>query len=184
MTLTTADRSASSPGLLFFRLRSRILLDSGFVFKGRGKQAQIHLPVFRGGRVGRPWLLVHLCQEFVYLHGADLLGRLFRCCKQLASRADQRAFDDAAVAEHKLVGPNSRADFHTEYERSVFRWAADQVKHQCAESTWHAFWLVSVEGRPAAEAASELDMSVGAVYIAKSRVVARIREKALEFDNS
>jgi RNA polymerase sigma-70 factor (ECF subfamily) len=44
------------------------------------------------------------------------------------------------------------------------------------ERTWRAFLLVAVEGRAPADVAAELGMSLGAVYIAKSRVKNRLRE--------
>ena len=36
---------------------------------------------------------------------------------------------------------------------------------------------MTVEGKPAADVAAELGMSLGAVYIAKSRVLGRLREE-------
>jgi len=62
-----------------------------------------------------------------------------------------------------------------DYERRVFVWAAEQVRAEFREATWQAFWQTAVEGRPAAEVAEALAMSVGAVYIAKSRVQARLK---------
>lgn len=43
--------------------------------------------------------------------------------------------------------------------------------------TWRAFWRVAVDGCSPADVADELDMSVNAVYIAKSRVLRRLREE-------
>lgn len=44
------------------------------------------------------------------------------------------------------------------------------------QNTWMAFWKVTVEGRPTADVAEELGMSVGGVHVAKSRVLKRLRE--------
>jgi RNA polymerase sigma-70 factor (ECF subfamily) len=44
-------------------------------------------------------------------------------------------------------------------------------------STWKACWECVVADRPAAEVAHELGMSVAAVYIARSRVLRRLREE-------
>lgn len=41
--------------------------------------------------------------------------------------------------------------------------------------TWEAFWRTAVDGRPPADVADELGMSVAAVYQAKSRVLRRLR---------
>ncbi len=42
-------------------------------------------------------------------------------------------------------------------------------------STWQAFWKITVEGYAPIEAAEELNLSLTAVYKAKSRVLARLR---------
>ena len=60
----------------------------------------------------------------------------------------------------------------------LYHRALEMVKSSFEPATWQAFWQVSVEGRPAAEVAEELGMSLNAVYIAKSRVLSRVR---LEF---
>ena len=64
-----------------------------------------------------------------------------------------------------------------EYEQRLFDWAAEQVRGSFHESTWRAFWMTAVDGRGATETATALGISVGAVYIAKSRVLARLREE-------
>jgi RNA polymerase sigma factor (sigma-70 family) len=69
------------------------------------------------------------------------------------------------------------AEWDREYERRVFSWAADQVRGEFEESTWQAFWLTAMEGKTPKEAAAMVKLSVGAVYIAKSRVIARLRKR-------
>lgn len=64
-----------------------------------------------------------------------------------------------------------------EYERSLFHWAAEQIRDEFRPATWHAFWLTSVEGQKPQAAAEQAGLSVGAVYIARSRVMARLKEK-------
>jgi RNA polymerase sigma factor (sigma-70 family) len=62
-----------------------------------------------------------------------------------------------------------------EYQRRRLHWAAEQVRGEFQESTWQAFWHVAIEGQAPREVAEALGMTVGAVYIAKSRVTARLR---------
>jgi RNA polymerase sigma-70 factor (ECF subfamily) len=73
--------------------------------------------------------------------------------------------------------PNASATFDQEYRQRLFRWAADQVKAEFAPKTWHAFWRTAVEARPVAEVAAECGMTAGAVYVARSRVLARLRQR-------
>jgi RNA polymerase sigma-70 factor (ECF subfamily) len=44
-------------------------------------------------------------------------------------------------------------------------------------ATWKAFWEQAVEGRPAAEVAAELGLTIGAVYASKFRVLDRLRRE-------
>lgn len=66
--------------------------------------------------------------------------------------------------------------FDREYKREAFRWAAGQIRGQFRRTTWDAFWLTSVEGRSVKEVAGTLEITVGAVYIARSRVMARLKQ--------
>jgi RNA polymerase sigma factor (sigma-70 family) len=72
--------------------------------------------------------------------------------------------------------PADSALFETEYKRQLFRWAAERVSGEFRASTWAAFWETGVEGKKAQAVADALGISIGAVYMARSRVVARIRQ--------
>jgi RNA polymerase sigma-70 factor (ECF subfamily) len=72
--------------------------------------------------------------------------------------------------------------FDEEYKRRVFLWAAETIRGEFAETTWSAFWQTAVEEGSVRDIASELGISTGAVYIARSRVIARLRERIEEFE--
>jgi RNA polymerase sigma-70 factor (ECF subfamily) len=64
----------------------------------------------------------------------------------------------------------------------ILRKALEVIRAEFAESSWRAFWRLTVDELAAADVALELEMKVGAVYTAKSRVLARLRKllKGLE----
>jgi RNA polymerase sigma-70 factor (ECF subfamily) len=71
--------------------------------------------------------------------------------------------------------PEETARWEREYRLGLLAWAADQVRPQVQEATWQAFWQTAVEGKPGAEVAKTLGLTTAAVYLAKSRVMARLR---------
>jgi RNA polymerase sigma-70 factor (ECF subfamily) len=71
----------------------------------------------------------------------------------------------------------AEAEFAAEFRRRAFHWAAGQVKNEFADATWQAFWKTGVDNRAVAEVARELGLSPGAVYVARSRVLARLRSR-------
>ncbi len=75
--------------------------------------------------------------------------------------------------------PSSHSDeaWDREYELWLFHKAAKWIKDEFQSKTWGAFWKTTVDGQEIAEVASELAMSPGAIYIARSRVLARIRSE-------
>lgn len=68
--------------------------------------------------------------------------------------------------------------FDLEFRREIFHRAAEQVEREVQPRTWRAFWLSSVDDIPIPDVADQLGMSIGAVYIARSRVIGRIRTQA------
>jgi RNA polymerase sigma-70 factor (ECF subfamily) len=72
--------------------------------------------------------------------------------------------------------------FEAEYRRRTFEWAADQVRGEFRPTTWQAFWRTAVDNEEPASVAAGLQLSVGAVYVARSRVLARIRAKVEEIE--
>jgi RNA polymerase sigma-70 factor (ECF subfamily) len=62
-------------------------------------------------------------------------------------------------------------------DRGLFGRALELIRGEFEARTWRAFWLTAVEDRSPREAAAELGMSPGAVRVAKSRVLRRLREE-------
>jgi RNA polymerase sigma-70 factor, ECF subfamily len=66
------------------------------------------------------------------------------------------------------------------YDR-LFRRALELIRAEFHERTWRAFWRVVVEGQSPQVIAQELNMSPGAVRVAKSRVLHRLRLELGDF---
>jgi RNA polymerase sigma factor (sigma-70 family) len=64
-----------------------------------------------------------------------------------------------------------------EYQRRVAALAMERIKNEFQENTWRAFWLTAVEGVAAADVARDVGISPGAIYVAKSRVLARLKDE-------
>ena len=50
------------------------------------------------------------------------------------------------------------------------------IQQDFEERSWKAFWRVVIDGQKPKDVAQELHMSANAVYLAKGRVLARLRE--------
>jgi RNA polymerase sigma-70 factor (ECF subfamily) len=82
---------------------------------------------------------------------------------------------DSAPARDDTDSPD--AAWEREYQRQLSWQAMERVRHEFQPNTWQAFWLTAVEGKAAAEVGEQLKMSPGAVYVAKCRVLARLRDE-------
>jgi len=74
-------------------------------------------------------------------------------------------------------GLDASAQWDADYERQLFQFAANIVKQDFGEATWQAFWKTAVEGLAGKEVADELGITVAAVYLAKGRVMTRLKEQ-------
>src|SRR5262249_50127058 len=92
--------------------------------------------------------------------GTDAPQRVLHLPPPAASEEDSAAGDAADAAERRLL-----------YQ------ALDVVRGEFAERTWQAFWRTAVEGQAPRDVADDLAMSAGAVRVAKSRVLQRLREE-------
>jgi len=88
-----------------------------------------------------------------------------------------------ALADAPAASLEDSAFWEEEYEQRLFEWAAEEICGQFQESTWLAFWKTAVDGKKPKDVAHELSLSVGSVYVAKNRVLARLKEKINEVDD-
>jgi RNA polymerase sigma-70 factor (ECF subfamily) len=87
------------------------------------------------------------------------------------SRVQQR-LEQLAGADGELS-----TDWEVGYQRSLVAQAMDEIKSEFQKATWEAFCRTALDGLTPAQAASQVGLSVGAVYVAKSRVIARLKQE-------
>ena len=130
-----------------------------------------HLPTFQhSGNRGafRSWLRTIVCSRTAdYWRAVDP-----------GNQADGGS--GATVALQQIEDPDSdlNRQWDEEHDRYVLDCLLDLVGEEFEPTTLQAFRRLALDGVSGAEAAQELGLSVAAVYMARSRVLARIRQKA------
>src|SRR5262245_7400617 len=146
--------------------------DAADVFQEVFQSVAAHITGFRKSRAGatfRGWLQtitrnkVHdhfrkLGREPGGVGGTEAFMRLTEVPAPPAAEEDRTAADQQA-------------------ERSLFHRALQLIRGAFEERTWQAFWQTTVDGRSAKDVGADLGMSPGAVRVAKSRVLKRLREE-------
>jgi RNA polymerase sigma-70 factor (ECF subfamily) len=96
-------------------------------------------------------------------------------------RRQVRGTGDSAAQQRLDEQPGRDGDgedvWEKEYQTHLTALAMQRVRGEFHDSTWQAFLLTAVDGKGAREAGKSLKMSPGAVYVAKSRVLSRLREE-------
>jgi RNA polymerase sigma-70 factor (ECF subfamily) len=87
------------------------------------------------------------------------------------SRMQQR------LEQHVDSDGKMSADWEADYQRSLAAQAMERVRTEFQAATWDAFLLTAVEGQTPAQVSARIGLSVGAIYVAKSRVIARLRQE-------
>ena len=130
-----------------------------------------HLPTFQhSGNRGafRGWLRSIVCSRTIdYWRSADP-----------SSRASGGSGATAALQQLEDPASDLNRQWDEEHDRYVLNCLLDLVEEEFEPSTLTAFRRLALEGASGAEAAQELGLSVAAVYVAKSRVLQRLRQVA------
>jgi RNA polymerase sigma-70 factor (ECF subfamily) len=71
----------------------------------------------------------------------------------------------------------AEAVWEAEYRQHLVGQAVRLMQGDFQPATWKACWGLVVEGRPVAEVAAELGLTLDAVYAARSRVLRRLRQE-------
>lgn len=98
--------------------------------------------------------------------------------KTIASRPRDRAAGTSSVMELLSEIPDrdeTATDFEIETQREIVRRAAERIRAEFTAETWTVFWRTTIEGVPIAEVADAMGRTPGSIYVARHRVVARLK---------
>lgn len=79
---------------------------------------------------------------------------------------------------------NSDSAYQLEFQRQVFANAAEKVRPTFNNVYWQSFWLTYVKNNDIKDVAKILDTTVSTVYVARSRVLKRIRDEVVRVSQS
>ncbi len=130
-----------------------------------------HLPAFHhSGHRGafRSWLRTIVCNRTT---------DYWRACDP---RGQASGGSGATAAMQQIADPNSdlNRQWDDEHDRYVLDCVLDLVEEEFEPATLQAFRRLALDGASGAAVAEELGLSVAAVYVAKSRVLQRVRQEA------
>jgi RNA polymerase sigma-70 factor, ECF subfamily len=130
-----------------------------------------HLPTFQhSGQRGafRTWLRTIVCRRTAdYWRALDM-------------NTQTTGGSGATAALQQIADPDSELNrqWDEEHDQYVIHCLLDLVEQKFEPVSLQAFRRLALDGASGAEVAQELGLSVAAVYVAKSRVLARIRQEA------
>lgn len=103
--------------------------------------------------------------------------------KSLARRPRDRAAGTSSVMDllHEIPDRDETAsEFEIEAQHEIVRCAAEQIRAEFTGETWTIFWQTAIEGLPIADVADAMRRTPGSIYVARHRVVARLKVVAQE----
>ena len=80
------------------------------------------------------------------------------------------------LSDHQWSDGEENGDFEKE-TAAIVRRACELVRSEFREDDWQAFLRTAIDKQPAKSVAEELGKSVASVYLAKSRILKRLREE-------
>lgn len=98
--------------------------------------------------------------------------------KSLTRRPRDRAAGSSSVMDllHQIPDWDETAsEFEIETQREIVRRAAEQIRSEFTTETWAIFWQTAIDGVPIADVAHSMRRTPGSVYVARHRVLARLK---------
>lgn len=121
----------------------------------------------------RTWLF-HIARN-------QLLDALAKRQRQLKAHGGTSVFGQ--LGQFSESGKSTDQLMRLEHRRVLFRWAAERIQKIVKPATWQAFWLTAVDEQSVESVASQLGLTTGAVYIARSRVLSKLRDEVAKWED-
>lgn len=127
-------------------------------------------------------VLVKKLPEFAYDPSKRFRGWLWRVALNCCRKRHGRQQVPVQAGEPEIVSQATTPDVaeevaDEEYRQYLTRRALELMQAEFQPATWKAFWECVVNQRSTAEVAAGLNMTENAVYLAKGRVLSRLREE-------
>ena len=95
-------------------------------------------------------------------------------------RREQQA-NTGALRQLEAVHPSPEEAWEIEWKNQHLRHCVEQLRSEVSRTTFEAFSIVVIQGRPVAEACDVLGMNANQVYKARARMLRRVRQRMTEF---
>jgi RNA polymerase sigma-70 factor (ECF subfamily) len=103
--------------------------------------------------------------------------------KALSRRPRDRATGTTSAAdilENQQAAEATASEILAEARREIIRWATEQIRSEFSEDIWQLFQQTAIDEVPIADVANSTGRSSGSIYVARFRVIARLKEKIQE----
>lgn len=111
----------------------------------------------------------------------------YRSCFRYLSARTRLAAGDVEAELDRLCSPEAHSDFlsrlQVESDRELLELAKGLVRARVHPRTWEAFRLTAEEELPGTEVARRLDMRVGTVFVARSKIQKMLRDECRRLEN-
>jgi DNA-directed RNA polymerase specialized sigma24 family protein len=99
-------------------------------------------------------------------------------------KCQHRSLPFAVENLEELAAPDSVQEASAEeYRRALLGQALKLIERDFPAQTWQIFWAVAIEGQAGIAVAKRFNVTPNAVYLARGRVLARLREELTGLEN-
>ena len=103
--------------------------------------------------------------------------------KALARRPRDQATGATSAAdilENEPAVEATASEILAEARQEIIRWATEQIRSEFSDEIWQIFQQTAIHGVPIADVAKSSGRSTGSIYVARFRIIARLKEKIQE----